>query len=629
LTIQRTCSVGAECVAGGVEFRVWALGHSRVELELEGTQAPLALAYEPNAPGYFSLQVAQAHAGTRYRYRVDGEGPFPDPASRFQPAGPHGWSEVIDPKAFAWSDASWPGITLQQQVFYELHVGTFTEQGTFAAAQTKLDHLRELGISCIELMPLADFPGDFGWGYDGVQWYAPHWRYGRPDELRAFVDAAHRVGLGVILDVVYNHLGPAGNYLPAFSASYFSKQATEWGVAPNFSGEDSRPVRDFVSENAAYWVRDFHLDGFRLDATQSLYDDSPEHIISELTRTARAAAGARGIVVVAENEPQEAKLARPAADGGYGIDGLWNDDFHHSAMVALTGRREAYYTDYLGRAQEFVAAAKRGFLYQGQYYVWQDKRRGTSTRGLPAHAFIAYIENHDQVSNSAASDRLCMQCSPSKQRAISALLLLGPWTPLLFQGQEWSSAQPFPYFAQHTAELAKLVHKGRRQSLAQFPSLATPAVQDRLPDPGAPETFASAKLDWAAQLTAAACQRSLALHRDLLRLRRNDAVLASFAAGDASLDGAALNDQCVLLRWFGPDTNDRLLLVNLGPDLALRPAPEPLLAPPDDRAWQLVFSSEDPRYGGLGQPELPSDARGFVLPASSALFFVTTKREAT
>ncbi|HEY2732341.1 MAG TPA: DUF3459 domain-containing protein, partial [Polyangiales bacterium] len=396
----------------------------------------------------------------------------------------------------------------------------------------------------------------------------------------------------------------------------------EWGDALNFDREHARPVRDYIADNAVYWIDEFHLDGFRLDATQSLFDTSDEHIIAELTRRARVAAGSRSIIVVAENEPQSSKLVRPAADGGYGIDGLWNDDFHHSAVVALTGRREAYYTDYLGRAQEFLACAKHGFLYQGQYYAWQKQRRGSSTRGVPASAFVCYLENHDQVSNSATGGRLWRHSSPAAHRALTSLLLLGPWTPLLFQGQEWSTRQPFPYFADHEPTLAALVHRGRRESLSQFPSLASQAVQERLPDPGASTTFESAKLDWSGSLMQPHGQHSFALHRDLLRLRHDDSAIGH----DHTFDGAVFNDDCLILRWFASDRRDRLLIVNLGGDLHCAPGPEPLLAPPDGCGWSLIFSSEDPRYGGDGQPEGSLDEAGFRIPARAALLFVTAAR---
>jgi maltooligosyltrehalose trehalohydrolase len=609
-------SVGAECLpGGGVEFRVWAPGHESVVLEYGRNTAPM----QPEANGYFRARVSDAGPGTLYRYRVDDAGPYADPISRFQPQGPQGPSEVIDPAAYAWSDAHWRGVTLLGEVVYELHVDTFTDAGTFAAAEARLDHLRDLGITTIELMPLSDFVGDFGWGYDGVNPFAPHRRYGRPDDLRRFVDAAHRMGIAVILDVVYNHFGPSANYFPKFSAYYASTRGTDWGAALNFDGEQSRPVRDMVCENVEYWIREFHLDGFRLDATQNLYDTSPEHIIAELTRRARAAAGERSIIIVAENEPQDTKLLRPAADGGYALDGVWNDDFHHSAVVALTGRREAYYTDYSGRAQEFVAAAQHGYLFQGQYYLWQKQRRGSSTRGLAPYRFLAYLENHDQVSNSSSGQRLAHRTHPASLRAMTSLLLLGPWTPLLFQGQEWSSTRPFPFFAQLGPELATSVHQGRKQQLSEFPSLASRAVQDGMPDPGAPATFAAAKLDWGDERNSERAQCSLRLHRDLLRLRHTDRVLRPDAK--AELAAAVLSDSCLCLRWFAPDSQDRLLIINLDRDLTLLPAPEPLLAPPARHYFRALFSSEEPRYGGLGQRDEVTDEQGIRVSGCSALLF--------
>ena len=383
---QRRLPVGAEILSSGeTHFRVWAPRRRAVEVAIEGG-GRTALAAEGN--GYFSGALREARAGTRYRYRLDGGESYPDPASRFQPEGPHGPSQVIDPATYRWRDADWKGLALPGQVLYEMHVGTFTKEGTWAAATRELPALRELGVTVVEVMPVADFAGRFGWGYDGVDLYAPTRLYGTPDDMRAFVDEAHRLGLGVILDVVYNHVGPSGNYLPQFAPRYFSdKYATEWGEPFNYDGEDGAPVREFIASNAAYWIAEFHLDGLRLDATQSMHDASPEHVLAAIAREARRAAGPRSIILVAENEPQETRLVRPPAEGGYGLDALWNDDFHHSAMVALTGRNEAYYTDYRGAPQEFVSALKYGYLYQGQVYRWQGKRRGTPSFGVPRGCF--------------------------------------------------------------------------------------------------------------------------------------------------------------------------------------------------------------------------------------------------
>jgi maltooligosyltrehalose trehalohydrolase len=364
---NRTPIIGAEALSeGGVAFRVWAPRRKQVHVVLEsgpGAPAEIELRLED---GYFYGTAAEAATGMHYRFRLDGESLYADPASRFQPHGPDGPSELIDARAFPWTDGEWSGVSVNGQVIYEIHVGTFTDEGTWQAARKELPELAKAGISLLEIMPIADFPGRFGWGYDGVHLFAPTWLYGRPDDFRQFVDDAHRAGIGVMLDVVYNHLGPEGNHLKEFSPDYFtSHYQNEWGEAINFDGPNSGPVRDFFIANAAYWIRDFHLDGLRLDATQQIFDKSPEHVIAALVKSAHQAAGARKILIVAENEPQDTQLARPLSAGGYGVDALWNDDFHHSAMVAMTGRNEAYYTDYLGRPQEFISAIKYGYLFQG------------------------------------------------------------------------------------------------------------------------------------------------------------------------------------------------------------------------------------------------------------------------
>lgn len=366
---RRRLPVGAEIVPGhGVHFRVWAPRCARVAVVLErGDGATEAHPLEPEGDGYFAGQVAHAAAGTRYRFRLDDDTTLlPDPASRYQPDGPHGSSQVVDPDAYVWHDGRWPGVASEGQVLYEMHVGTFTRDGTFRAATGELAALRETGITVLELLPVADFTGRFGWGYDGVDLYAPTRLYGEPDDFRAFVDAAHDHGLGVILDVVYNHLGPDGNYLKRFSEDYFSgRYRSEWGESPNFDGPNSGPVREFFTANVEYWIREFHLDGFRIDATQQVFDASPGHILAAVSRRAQEAAGSRQIYLVGENEPQDRRTIEPRAHGGHGLSALWNDDFHHTAIVALTGRNEAYYSDYHGSPQELVSVAKRGSCTRG------------------------------------------------------------------------------------------------------------------------------------------------------------------------------------------------------------------------------------------------------------------------
>lgn len=609
---QRHLPVGAEILAGGeVGFRVWAPACHRVEVVLaDGTVVGL----EPEPDGYWSGRSAAAAAGTLYRYRLDGgESLLPDPASRFQPDGPHGPSEVIDPAAYAWSDQDWQGVESDDQVIYEMHVGTFTPEGSWSAAMAGLPGLRDIGITVIEVMPVADFVGRFGWGYDGVDLFAPTRLYGRPEDFKRFVDAAHGLGIAVILDVVYNHFGPSGNYLKQFSPAYFStKYGNDWGEAINFDDSYAGPVREFFISNAEYWIREFHLDGLRLDATQQIYDESEPNILQEIGRAVRQAAGDRTTLIVAENEPQQVRLVQPIDQGGFGLDALWNDDFHHSAMVALTGRHEAYYSDHRGTPQEFVSAAKYGYLFQGQRYSWQKQRRGTPALGLGPCCFVNFTQNHDQVANSARGLRGHQLTSPGRWRAMTALMLLMPGTPMLFQGQEFAASTPFLYFADHEPELNAAIRRGRAEFLTQFPSITDPAAQACLADPGAVATFAGCRLDPAERAGNA---EAVALHRDLLALRRShDAFRSGRRCG---FDGAVLGSEAFVLRFFGPDGDDRLVVVNLGGDLVLVPAPEPLLAPPLGRRWATCWSSEAVSYGGSGVVEWETP-EGWFLPGHAA-----------
>ncbi len=597
----------------GANLRVWAPQRKFVRVIFEDKRPPLTL--ESGRDGFFSGSAKDTRAGVTYKYQLDGEELFPDPASRFQPSGPHDFSEIIDPNAFAWTDQAWQGTRLQGQVIYELHLGTFTQGGTWNSAEEKLPYLRDTGITVVEVMPIADFPGKFGWGYDGVQPYAPASIYGRPDDARSFVNRAHSLGLAVILDVVYNHIGPDGNYFPRFSPFYFSKRhKTDWGPGLNFDGEHCGPVRDFFIENAAYWIRDFHLDGLRIDATQDIRDDSESNIVCEIGHAARKAAGRRSIILIAENEPQRTNLVKPVEAGGYGLDGLWNDDYHHTAMVALIGKSDAYYTDYRGTPQEFVSCMKYGYLYQGQYYKWQKKRRGTPAFGLPRAAMITFIQNHDQIANSARGLRAHELSSPGIFRAITALTLLGPGTPMLFQGEEFAASSPFLFFADHKPSLAETVRKGRIEFLEQWRSLQLPEMLACFSDPGDPETFRKSKLDFS---ELEKHRDAYSLHRDLLHLRREDPVLS--LQGENGLDGAVLSASAFVLRFFSPahDT-DRLLVVNLGTDLNLNPAPEPLLAPPESAEWKILWSTEDPRYGGCGTAPLDTD-ENWKIPGQAAV----------
>ncbi|HEX5165840.1 MAG TPA: malto-oligosyltrehalose trehalohydrolase [Thermomicrobiales bacterium] len=618
----RRLPVGVELrAAGGVDVRVWAPRCHSVAFVLESssghpTETPLAA----EADGYFAGFVAEASPGSRYRFRLDGGSAYPDPASRFQPDGPHGPSVVVDPSTFVWSDDDWAGVALRGAVIYELHIGTFTQASNWAAARAELPALRDLGVTVIEVMPIADFPGRFGWGYDGVNLFAPSRLYGTPDDARQFVDDAHRLGMGVILDLVYNHLGPDGNYLAAFSDDYRSKgEHTEWGDGFNFDRENSAPVRELFVSNARYWIEEFHFDGCRLDATQQIFDDSDRHIIAEVTAAIRDAAGTRRVIVIAENERQNVQLVASPADGGCGLDGLWNDDFHHSATVALTGRNEAYYSQHHGTAQELISAAKYGFLYQGQYYAWQQQARGTPALGLPSEIAISYLQNHDQVANSARSSRIHQLTDASQLRALTALLLLGPSTPMLFQGQEFAASSPFSYFADHQDELAGLVNAGRADSFRQFPSVMDFQTTSDMAVPTAMTTFMASKLDHAERERNA---EVYTLHRDLLRLRRDDPVFRLQAA--LGIDGAVIGDEALVLRFFGAEGDDRLLILNLGRDVVLLPMPEPLLAPSRRGPWRLFWSSEEPRYGGSGTPPFTPNA-SWRLAAHSAIVLLPSR----
>lgn len=607
--LQASRDCGARPAGGRVRFEVWAPDAQSLEVEIDGAHHVM----QRDADGYYTATVGGSKAGDLYRYRIDGADSYPDPCSRYQPEGVHGPSMVVDPDAFHWTDQHWPGVEMKGQVIYEMHIGTFTPEGSFDAAIREFTELRALGITMLEVMPVAEFPGRFNWGYDGVDLYAPYHGYGDAEAFKRFVNAAHAAQLAVILDVVYNHLGPDGNYLGCYSKHYFTdRYANEWGEALNFDGEHAAPVREFFIRNACYWISEFHLDGLRLDATQSIHDASPKHVLAELSERARAAAGPRKIVLVAENEPQDTRQLKPVASGGYGLDGMWNDDFHHSARVAMTGRHEGYFHDHRGRPQEFISAVKYGFLYQGQFYHWQKQPRGTPTVGLPAFAFITFIQNHDQIANTLYGERLSRMTSPGRARALTALLLLGPNTPMLFMGQEYGASQLFTFFADHKPELAQLVHRGRREFVAQFKPYATERAQERVLDPADEATFNRCKLDFSERER----NRPLYdLHRDLLRLRREDPVIAR--QDRSRIDGAVLASDAFVLRWFDETHGDRLLVVNFGDEADIHPAPEPLLAPPAGQEWSLQWSSDEPQYGGFGVVN-PCGEAGWVIPGESA-----------
>jgi maltooligosyltrehalose trehalohydrolase len=580
--------LGANVVAGGVRFRVWAPNARRVEVEVEGRSGVERHALTPEAHGDYAGTVRGAQAGDRYRYSLDGSQPFPDPASRSQPDGPHGASEVVDPARFGWTDSGWPGLTADGLAIYELHVGTFTSKGTFDTAVERLPDLKSLGVNVVELMPLAEFPGRRNWGYDGVDLYAPSSVYGGPDGLRRFVDAAHAIGLGVLLDVVYNHFGPDGNYLRVYADDYFTdRHATPWGDAVNYDGTKSEHVRHFVLQNVRYWLEEYHLDGFRLDATHAIVDTSPRHLLAEIAEVVHSLPDRRA-VVIAEDHRNLVEQIRPAERGGLGLDGVWADDFHHALRTYLTGEREGYYANYTGRLEDVATTIEQGFLFQGQKRPTTGERRGTKVTDEPARAFIFCSENHDQVGNRALGERLAHLIDRERYLVASAVLLFVPETILLFQGQESAASTPFQFFTDHNPELGRLVTEGRRKEFASFAAFADPARREKIPDPQADATFQRSVLDWSERETNVEVYE---LYRTLLGLRRDDPVVRC-QDRSATRARALTDDLLAIRRWH--DGAERLLLANFGDAPAeVKAAGLKKLGIKDAAGWRRLYATSN------------------------------------
>jgi maltooligosyltrehalose trehalohydrolase len=614
-----TASFGAIAHDDGVLFRVWAPAQQSLALVLDG-QPDRAMVRSDD--GFFTLDVAEARAGRRYWFRV-GDDLRPDPASRFQPDGPLGPSQIVDLRAFPWSDGAWTGPeAAHRHVIYELHVGTFTVEGTWAAATARLPYLADVGITTIELMPVAEFAGRFGWGYDGVDLYAPSHLYGTPEEACAFVNEAHRLGMAVILDVVYNHFGPVGNFIREFSLAFLGRQG-EWGDEINYDGPGSKNVRAFMTENGAYWIAAYHFDGLRLDATQAIHDNSPEHVISEICRAARAAAAPRHVFLVGESEPQDARLLKRSGVFPDGLDAIWSEDWHHAAFVAVTGRRQAYFTDYEGTAAEFASMARHGFLYHGQWYSWQTNPRGGYALGLPSASFVNFLENHDQVANTGLGTRLYHDVDRALWRAMTALLLLGPALPMLFQGQEFGSTKPFTYFADHEGDVGAAVEAGRFEFLTQFRGLSTHEMRRLLPRPGDETIFRGCKLSDAERSADSAAVR---LHRDLLRLRREDAVLGGLGTSEVRVESAAPTTAILLIRYISQQGH-RLLVVNCGND-HVSAMNDALFAPAPGAYWSVQWSSEHPDYGGGGAVPFVGPGR-WLIRGHAAMLLMSVAHSAT
>jgi maltooligosyltrehalose trehalohydrolase len=555
---------------------------------------------ERQADGRFEVRVPEIKAGTAYYYHVDGTD-VPDPVSRSQPQGVHGPSCVVDGGAFAWSDAGWRGREMADLVIYELHVGTFTAAGTFDAVIGELPALRELGVTAIELMPVGEFPGGRNWGYDGVHLYAPQSSYGGPDGLQRLVDAAHRNDLAVLLDVVYNHVGPEGNYLGAFGPYFTEFYQTPWGAALNFDGPDSDDVRRYFIDNALYWVTDFHIDGLRLDAVHAICDFGARHLLEEIADRVHAQGRALGrrACVIAESDLSDPRLVRPRERGGYGLDAQWSDDLHHAVHAALTGEQQGYYADFGGVAPVAKVLRDR-FVYDGRRSAYRRRRHGAPATDVPGDRFVVFAQNHDQIGNRARGERLAGLVTFEQQKLAAAVVLLGPYVPLLFMGEEYGERSPFLYFVSHgDPELVEAVRAGRRREFAAFGWAAD------VPDPQAEETFCRSRID-RTLATTPGHREILALHRDLLLLRRSEPALRA-GGGDCTVtdDGDA---GWVALSLTTPGTRHLLVVFNF----AASPR-EVSLANPTGTRWRVGLATSDARYGGTGPAPVDTLAAGATL----------------
>jgi maltooligosyltrehalose trehalohydrolase len=587
-------SLGAWPDDGATRFRVWAPVAQSVDLVVTGHEKegwPMARAGE----GYWELHAPDVRAGDRYSYRLDGSRTLPDPASRFQPEGVHGPSQVIDPHAFEWTDAGWTGTSLEHLIIYELHVGAFSPAGTFAGAAAKLDEVARLGVTAIEIMPVAEFPGKRNWGYDGVDLFAPSRAYGTPDDLRALVDTAHALGLAVILDVVYNHLGPEGAYLTAFSPDYFTERhKSPWGAGVNLDGERSGEVRAFFIENALHWLAEYHVDGFRLDATHALSDDGPQHFLAEFVTRVRARYPRA--LVIAEDERKPRRMVRSPEAGGWGFDAVWADDFHHQLRRLLAGDHESYFAKYSGTVPDIARTIACGWFVR-----WTDDdtieevpAADPAVGGVPSR-YVICLQNHDQVGNRALGERLHHQIHPAAYRAATTLLLCAPETPLLFMGQEWAASTPFLYFTDHPEPLGSLVTEGRRREFGGFEQFRDPALRNRIPDPQGEDTFHASRLRWSERGREPHAS-VLRLYEALLTLRRTDAALSD---PNGTVRVEVLDDDTLALRRDTADQQSAVLAIvrlrGAGTVTLARGTGE--LVSLDDR-FAVALSTESPAFAG-------------------------------
>jgi maltooligosyltrehalose trehalohydrolase len=576
---------GAEVFDGAVRFRLWAPRAAEVLILLNG-RPPLPM--NRAADGWHELVCPDCPAGTRYKFQLERGGlEVPDPASRYQPLDVHGPSEVVDPRRYEWLDGDWRGRPWEECVLYELHIGTFTREGTFLGAIERLDWLADLGVTAIEIMPVADFPGTRNWGYDGVMLFAPDSSYGRPDDFKALIDAAHARGIMVLLDVVYNHFGPDGNYLPSYSPIFTERHHTPWGAAVNFDSDGSQVVREFVIENARYWIEEFHFDGLRLDAVHAIKDDSTVHVLEEISAAIRQLPIGRRVHLILENEENEAsRLERNECGDAACYTAQWNDDLHHALHCAASGEKSGYYGSYAGDTDRLGKAIAEGFAYQGDFMAYRGSARGQPSAHLPPTAFVSFMQNHDQVGNRAFGDRITSVAPEPAVRAIASVYLLLPQIPMLFMGEEFGAEQPFPFFCDFEPELAKSVRDGRRAEFARFPEFQDPARRELIPDPTAEQTFLSAKLDWE-HATQGAHADWFRLYRELLAVRRREILplLKSAESGRYKV----LRDGALSVLWQMGDRTRLHLVANL--------SPEPLvhsMAQAGRRIWPLEARGDVP-----------------------------------
>ncbi|UCF19888.1 MAG: malto-oligosyltrehalose trehalohydrolase [Gemmatimonadota bacterium] len=598
-TLERGATVLPD---GSSRFSVWAPAAGRVAVRILKPDAPFEVRMESQQGGVLEAFVPDLPPGTEYYYRLDDARDRPDPVSRYQPAGVHGPSRLVDPRAFRWSDSSWRGLDRADLVIYELHVATFSPAGTFAGAADRLSHLRELGVTAIELMPVAQFPGMRNWGYDGAYPYAPQNSYGGPDGLRHLVDAAHGEGIAVLLDVVYNHLGPEGNYLSEFGPYFTDRYGTPWGQAVNFDGPESDEVRRYFIENALYWVTEYHIDGLRLDAVHAIFDFGARHILEELAAAVHAVADSLGrrVHVIAESDLNDPRLVRDSERGGFALDAAWSDDFHHAVHSTLTGERNGYYVDFNG-SREIAKAVSDRYVLDGSYSVYRRRRHGAPAVDVPADRFVVFTQNHDQVGNRAQGERLSQLVPFEQQKLAASLLLLSPYIPLLFMGQEYGETNPFLYFVDHgDSELVAAVREGRAREFERF------AWSVPIPDPAAPETLERSRLNPENSRRPPHSQ-ILGLYKDLLKLRRERPALRPGAA-------AFRVESDPESRWFAIvfqlEHGDTLALFNLS-DSRL---PISLQLPRGD--WRRELASDEVKYGGVGTAapsSFQSDGVGIVI----------------